>query len=119
MLRVPATSALRDGDAVLVLVRPEEVTLQAQEAAGEMSEDHGDNHIVGVIELRTFLGPFTRFHVRVNDRTTLTADIPSQQARDFFVAQHVVMTFPPQACQVLPLDVGEAKLVEQAETEAV
>jgi putative spermidine/putrescine transport system ATP-binding protein len=119
LLRVPATTALHDGDAVLVLVRPEEVTLQAQEAAGEAGEDHGDNHIAGVIELRTFLGPFTRFHVRVNENTTLTADIPSQQARDFYVAEHVVMSFSPEACQVLPLDLGEVKLVEQAETEAV
>ena len=119
LLRVPATTALHDSDAVLVLVRPEEVTLQAQEAAGEVGEDHGDNHIAGVIELRTFLGPFTRFHVRVNEHTTLTADIPSQQARDFYVAQHVVMSFPPEACQVLPFDLGEVKLVEQAETEAV
>ncbi len=119
LLRVPPTTALRDGDAVLVLVRPEEVTLHAQEAADETSENHGDNHIAGVIELRTFLGPFTRFHVRVNEHTTLTADIPSQQARDFFVTQHVVMTFPSEACQVLPLDMSEVKLVEQAETEAV
>ena len=119
LMRVPPTTALREGDAVLVLVRPEEVALQAQEATGEMSENHGDNHIAGVIELRTFLGPFTRFHVRLNDRKTLTADIPSQQARDFFVAQRVVMAFSPEACQVLPLDLADAKLMKQAETEAV
>jgi len=119
LLHVPATTALHDGDAVLVLVRPEEVMLQEGTAASDADSDHGDNHIAGVIELRTFLGPFTRFHVRVNEQTTLTADIPSQQARDFFVAQHVVMTFPSEACQVLPLDMSEVKLVEQAETEVV
>ena len=72
-----------------------------------------------MIELRTFLGPFTRFHVRVNEQTTLTADIPSQQARDFFVAQHVVMTFPSEACQVLPLDAREEELEKLAEAETV
>jgi putative spermidine/putrescine transport system ATP-binding protein len=119
LLRVPAAPAMRDGDAVLVLVRPEEMMLHDGTAESSADADHSDNHIAGVIELRTFLGPFTRFHVRVNDRTTLTADIPSQQARDFFVAQHVVMSFPPDACQVLPFDMGEVKLVQQAETEAV
>jgi putative spermidine/putrescine transport system ATP-binding protein len=118
LLRVPATTALHDGDAVLVLVRPEEVTLQA-EAAGEMSGDHDDNHIAGAIELRTFLGPFTRFHVRVSEHISLTADIPSQQARGFFVAQHVMVSFPPEACQVLPFDLREVKLVERTETEVV
>jgi putative spermidine/putrescine transport system ATP-binding protein len=77
------------------------------------------NQINGVIELRTFLGPFTRFHVRVNNDATLTADIPSQQSRDFFVAQHITLSFPPDACQVLLLDAKEANLVKLTETETV
>ena len=68
---------------------------------------------------RTFLGPFTRFHVRVNEDTILTADIPSQQARDFYVAQHVVLAFPPEVCQVLPLDAREGDLEELTEAEKV
>lgn len=78
-----------------------------------------DNHIPGVIELRTFLGPFTRFHIRTEQGNSLTADIPSQPARDNYAAQHVVLSFAPEACQVLPLDPEEAKLVKQAEAEAV
>ncbi len=77
------------------------------------------NQIAGVIELRTFLGPFTRFHVRVNEHSTLTADIPSQQARNYFVAQHVVLAFPPEACQVLLLDAHAIELEKLAETETV
>jgi putative spermidine/putrescine transport system ATP-binding protein len=119
LLHVPPTADLRDGDAALVLVRPEEVNLQQAQDDEDASANHGDNHIAGVIELRTFLGPFTRFHVRVNDSTTLTADIPSQRARDFYVAQRVTLSFPPDACQVLPLDVQELGLAKQAETEAV
>ncbi len=119
LFHVPATSELHDGDAVLVLVRPEEVVLQPAQENDDDSANHGDNHIAGVIELRTFLGPFTRFHVFVNDHTKLTADIPSQQARDFFVAQHVMLSFPPDACQVLLLDSQEIVLAQQAETEAV
>jgi putative spermidine/putrescine transport system ATP-binding protein len=117
LLRVPPTTAIRNGESVLVLVRPEEVSLSPlQDGEEDAGVDHDDNRIAGTIELRTFLGPFTRFHVRVNYKTTLTADIPSQQARDFYVAQRVVMTFPHDACQTLPLDLGEVTLVKQAET---
>jgi putative spermidine/putrescine transport system ATP-binding protein len=101
-----------DGDQILVMVRPEEVFIQNTDEAVKDSANGAGNHIAGVIELRTFLGPFTRFHVRINESTTLTADVPSQQAQDFFVAQHVVLSFPPDACQVLALD-KEAKELEK------
>jgi putative spermidine/putrescine transport system ATP-binding protein len=117
-LHVPPTKQLHNGDRVLVLVRPEEVSLSEANNATEASINGIDNHIAGTIELRTFLGPFTRFHVRVNDATVLTADIPSQQARNFFVAQNVVLSFAPNACQVLPLDAASITKVKLAETEA-
>jgi putative spermidine/putrescine transport system ATP-binding protein len=101
-LRVPPTTHLRDGAAALVLVRPEDVTLSAATSAPYISSE--ENQVAGVIELRTFLGPFTRFHVRVNEQTLLTADIPNQQARAFAGAQNVMVTFPATACQVLPLE---------------
>ena len=119
ILWVPPAPDLHDGDTVLVLVRPEEVTLRQADEREESTGDATENAIPGVIELRTFLGPFTRFHVRTNEGSALTADIPSQQARDFYVAQHVLLTFPPDACQVLPMDAQEVGLVKQAETEAV
>ncbi len=118
-LHVPPMPDLHNGDHVLVIVRPEEVTIQdTKETAGANADSLG-NYIAGVIELRTFLGPFTRFHVRVNDSAILTADIPSQQARDYFVAQHVQLSFPPQACQVLPLESQETELESLAEAEKV
>src|SRR5205085_2499999 len=119
LLHASPVSDLHDGDAILVLVRPEEVTLRQLSEGDEENTNHAGNHINGVIELRTFLGPFTRFHVRTDKGNTLTADVPSQPARDFFVAQHVILTFPAEACQVLPLDSQEAALVKQAEAEAV
>ncbi|HYK86981.1 MAG TPA: ABC transporter ATP-binding protein [Ktedonobacteraceae bacterium] len=118
VLHVPPTNQLHNGDKVLVLVRPEEVSLSEAGSAIEDSVSGNGNHIAGTIELRTFLGPFTRFHVRVNDTTVLTADIPSQQARNFFVAQNVVLSFVPDACQVLPLDAAAITKVKLAETEA-
>jgi putative spermidine/putrescine transport system ATP-binding protein len=119
LLNVPPTQGLNDGDAVLVLVRPEEVTLQEAGEEDGAGTDSTGNHIAGVIELRTFLGPFTRFHIRTRENTVLTADIPSQQAHGYYVAQHVALAFSPEACQVLPLDAIEVGLVEQVETEAV
>ncbi len=94
----------------------------AIQPATEGSEENitsTDNRIPGVIELRTFLGPFTRFHLRINETTTMTADVPSQQARDYFVSQNVVLTFVPGACQVLPLDAREEELEKWAEAETV
>ena len=118
-LYVPALPQLHDGDRVLVIVRPEEVTIQpATEPAG-YSADGAGNQIAGVIELRTFLGPFTRFHVHVDGDVTLTADVPSQQARDYYVAQHVVVSFSLDACQVLPLVAQVAELERLAEVEKV
>jgi putative spermidine/putrescine transport system ATP-binding protein len=118
-LHVPPMPDLHNGDHVLVIVRPEEVTIQDAEETAGASADGLRNHIAGVIELRTFLGPFTRFHVRVSDSAILTADISSQQARDYFVAQHVQLTFPPQACQVLPVESQETELESLAEAEKV
>jgi len=118
-LHVPPMQSLHNGDRALVMVRPEEVTIQNADGVADSSANGAGNHIAGVIELRTFLGPFTRFHVRVNENTTLTADISSQQGRDYYVAQHVVLSFPPEACQVLPLDKEASELARLAEAETV
>lgn len=77
------------------------------------------NTISGTIQLRTFLGPLTRFIVETPDNATLTADIPSKQAGDFYVAQNVVLAFLPGACQVLPLTSNKQRNAlsgEKAET---
>jgi putative spermidine/putrescine transport system ATP-binding protein len=118
-LQVPAHQDLQDGQQAMVLVRPEEVSIHPA-SEGELSAVNSNgNQINGVIELRTFLGPFTRFHIHVHDDLTMIADIPNQQSRDFFVAQHIVVSFSPEACQVLSLDSNEARLVQQAEKETV
>lgn len=110
---------LHDGDRALIIVRPEEVTLHPGEPGAEASADDENNSIAGTIELRTFLGPFTRFHVRVDAETTLTADIPSQQARGYATEQAVTLSFPPAACQVLSLDERGEALERLAEAETV
>src|SRR5215831_3746875 len=119
LLRVPPQQGVQDGQQVMVLVRPEEMSVRPASEEEISAANRIGNHINGVIELRTFLGPFTRFHIRVNDNLTLTADIPNQQSRDYFVAQHVVVSFSSDTCQVLSLNSNEVKLVQQAEKETV
>lgn len=105
-LHVAPAQNLPDGVRVLVIVRPEEVSICDGDAVAFDSTNERGNHIAGTIELRTFLGPFTRFHIHTLGDTTLTADIPSQQARNFYVAQKIILSFPPEACQVLSLETG-------------
>lgn len=119
LLHALPVADLPDGAAVLVLVRPEGVSLQQRTEADEQGRNHNGNRLQGVIELRTFLGPFTRFQVRVDDQTTLTADVPSQHARDYAVAEQVIITFSPDACRVLALDEQEVGLAKEAERDVV
>jgi putative spermidine/putrescine transport system ATP-binding protein len=117
LFHVPPQAHLHDGDAVLIMVRPEEITVQAAQEGGEISSNSDSNSIVGVIELRTFLGPFTRFHVRTDDNVLMTADVPSQSARGYEKDQRVSLSFPPFACQVLPLEGGQKEEVKLAQAE--
>ena len=118
-LHVLPQSKFKDGERVLVLVRPEEMSIEPATEDGQGTAADRENRIPGTIELRTFLGPFTRFHVRVNESMLLTADIPSQQARGYFVAQNVILAFPPESCQVLPLEGGQEELEKVSEAETV
>lgn len=100
---IPQSEDVQDGDPILVLVRPEQIDIHDQdepELAGLLATH---NHIHGIIQLRTFLGPFTRFIVKTQDDELVTVDVSNQQARDLFVAQSIVMTFSPESCYVLPL----------------
>lgn len=109
---------LRNGSHVLIIVRPEEVSLLPASPVEPLltASSTKDNHIAGVIELRTFLGPFTRFHIRTNDHTTLSADIPNHLAKSFEIGQHVLLSFAPNACHVFPGDVhGTAPQTRVAE----
>ncbi len=123
MLSTSHIGHLHNGAHVLIIVRPEEVSLLPATNVGTVPNTNGtkrgDNHIEGVIELRTFLGPFTRFHVVVNDSTTLTADIPNHLSKNFAVGQKVVLSFAPDDCQVLPIDSRDSELRKIAEAEKV
>jgi putative spermidine/putrescine transport system ATP-binding protein len=118
-LRVPPLRERRKGDRVLLVIRPEEVTLRNVEEMGANGSPGIDtNMLSGYIELRTFLGPFTRFLVR-SSLGMLTADVHSQSARGYEVGQQVYAVFPASASQALLLDAAEAELVQMVDAERI
>ena len=104
LFHIPPQHTLSDNAAVLVAVRPEEIAVHSlDEASSDILNGH-DNHLEGIIELRTFLGPFTRFHIQLGEQKKITADVPSRLAHGYLVGQQVQLSFPSEACQVLSLD---------------
>ncbi|MBX5450482.1 ABC transporter ATP-binding protein [Thermogemmatispora sp.] len=104
-LRVAPQPGLADGTSVLLVVRPEQVTLR--QADGEQTAialaQGEENAFLGRIELRTFLGAVTRFRVRTEEGLLFTVDLPGLQAGTLIAGQRVLLSFPPEACLVLPL----------------
>ncbi|MBX5457157.1 MAG: ABC transporter ATP-binding protein [Thermogemmatispora sp.] len=109
LLRVPPQPELSDGSAVLLVVRPELVTLRQLDEASSAAADGGpgqeqENALSGTVELRTFLGAVTRFRVRAAGGQLFTVDLPGLQAGTLVPGQRVLLSFPPEACLVLPLE---------------
>jgi putative spermidine/putrescine transport system ATP-binding protein len=73
--RLHATlDGVRDGDRVLVSVRPEKLEL-----LGGRAPDDGRNRVEGVLEVVTFLGPIVRLEVAVRGRP-FWVDVPAGRA---------------------------------------
>jgi putative spermidine/putrescine transport system ATP-binding protein len=73
--RLHATlDGVRDGDRVLVSVRPEKLEL-----LGGRAPDDGRNRVEGVLEVVTFLGPIVRLEVAVRGRP-FWVDVPADRA---------------------------------------
>ncbi|GAC1666184.1 MAG: ATP-binding cassette domain-containing protein [Ktedonobacteraceae bacterium] len=117
--QVPALPQLHNGTPVLIVIRPEDVVLQSEESTAAHDRY---NTLTGIVELRTFLGPFTRLQVRVQQAAgsvLMTADIPNQQARTYKMGQHISLSFAPSSCKVLPIDETASALMHLAVAEAV
>jgi len=97
-LAVPpaATARLADGQAAVVLVRPEAVAVAAADAEGPA----GENRVSATIELVTFLGPVTRLSLDVGGRRLLV-DITTGDRGRFPRGVSVHLVFPAAACRVL------------------
>jgi putative spermidine/putrescine transport system ATP-binding protein len=99
-LRLPALDpALCDDDDILVLVRPEDITLGGPEAGGE-----AENHLTGVVEVMTFLGPVTRLEVVLEDGAgsqPVKVDIPSERRARYPKGSSVTLAFRAATCRVM------------------
>ena len=82
-------------DAV-VLVRPENMTVHEKDP-----RPGGGNVIQGVVETITFHGALTRLGIDVGGQRVV-ADVTVGVRKHFVLNQRVWISFPPEACQVMP-----------------
>jgi putative spermidine/putrescine transport system ATP-binding protein len=82
------------GDRVLLLVRPETVSLEA---------DAGGEGLSGEVLSQTFLGAMTRLHVFAAG-TEWTADLSAERAGGLPIGSRVRLRFPAAAARLLALD---------------
>jgi putative spermidine/putrescine transport system ATP-binding protein len=90
------TSTLRDGQAVVVLVRPEAVTLAPVDAEGAI----GENRVPATIEIVTFLGPVTRLSLTASGQH-IVVDVTTGDRSRFQRGKLVQLVVPAAACRVL------------------
>lgn len=92
--QVTLPRSVREGDEVLLLVRPETIQLKGGD---EIGTEHA---LQGVIEGTTFLGPITRFHIRLGD-FVMVADLVTVERTRFQRGQTVQVIFPATECQTM------------------
>jgi putative spermidine/putrescine transport system ATP-binding protein len=93
-LRVPA-DGLRDGDRVMISVRPEKLAITGPPEGGG-----GWNRLDGVVEVTTFLGPIIRAEVAVAGRAFFV-DVPHAFAAAVARKQRLTLGFAPGDCVVI------------------
>ena len=94
-LRIDAARGRRNGERVLLLIRPESLEL---EAAGNGAVANG-NTLRGEVLTQTFLGPVTRLKVSGD----LIADMPAARAAALPVGSNVVARIPAEGAKLLSL----------------
>ena len=98
-LRVPA-AGLRDGDRVVVSVRPEKLVIDDGAVTAE-----GRNRLEGVVEVATFLGPIVRAEVAVAGRS-LFVDVPHALAGAVARKNRLTLGFAAVDCVVVATPSG-------------
>jgi ABC-type Fe3+/spermidine/putrescine transport system ATPase subunit len=98
-LTVGAARGRSNGERILVLVRPESVTLEPL-SNGEGSADALSGQVISSV----FLGPVTRVKVGTDDGGALSADVPGSSASRFLVGTRVAARFSAEHARVLDLN---------------
>ena len=108
-LSVDAARGRREGEKVLVLIRPESLELAAATNGG------APNAVSGEVITQTFLGPVTRLKVS-GSGTSLIADMSTARAAALPVGAHVVARIPSEGAKLISLpDDGEVPVVDPDE----
>jgi ABC-type Fe3+/spermidine/putrescine transport system ATPase subunit len=97
-LGVDAVRGRASGDKVLVLVRPESVTIEPL-----VEGDAPAGALSGRVLSGVFLGPVTRIKVETPEQGQISADVPSATAGRFNVGANVVARFDAAHARVLDL----------------
>jgi putative spermidine/putrescine transport system ATP-binding protein len=84
------------GQDVLLLLRPEAITLE--HLNGKPPAPGG---IAGEVTAQSFLGAVTRLKIAAENGSELIANVPSTGAQAFSVSQRVVVRFPSESARVL------------------
>jgi putative spermidine/putrescine transport system ATP-binding protein len=84
------------GQSVLLLLRPESITLE--QLNGRPPAPGG---LTGEVTAQSFLGPVTRLKIAAENGSELIANVPSTGAQAFSVRQRVVVRFPSESARVL------------------
>jgi putative spermidine/putrescine transport system ATP-binding protein len=95
---VDAARGRPSGDRVLVLVRPESMSIDALRN-GEVPE----GTLPGRVIAQVFLGSVTRLKVETSEPLELAVDVPSSIARRFGVGTRIAARFEPESARVLDL----------------
>jgi putative spermidine/putrescine transport system ATP-binding protein len=97
-LRIDAARGRRQGERVLLLIRPESLEL---EAVTNGASSNG-NTLTGEVITQTFLGPVTRLKVS-GTNTSLIADMSTARAAALPVGASVVARIPAEGAKLLSL----------------
>ena len=95
-LLVPPRPGYGDSTEAVVLVRPENMTVHEQDP-----RPGGGNVIQGIVETITFHGALTRLGIDAGGQRVV-ADVTMGVRKHFLLNQQVWISFPPEACQVMP-----------------
>jgi putative spermidine/putrescine transport system ATP-binding protein len=95
-LRVDAARGRRNGERVLVLIRPESLELEAA------TNGSAPNSFTGEVLTQTFLGPVTRLKVS-GSGTNLIADLSTARAAALPVGARVVAKIPSEGAKLISL----------------
>ncbi|MBN1265830.1 MAG: ABC transporter ATP-binding protein [Anaerolineales bacterium] len=92
----PVSGTFRNGDQVVVYVRPEEIHVSTKGLAV-----HADNQFTAVVREITLLGPVTRLILEMNG-FLVTADIKTVDRNRYVINEPVSISFNRSACRVMP-----------------